>query len=265
MKIKSLMLGWEFPPYISGGLGTACYGLTKAMGRLGMEVTFLLPRMGPVRVGGSPETVLESGFPHVRLRSGVQPARVWPLWQSPVGPPCHRRSRCAGRTCRWPRPLRPQYLRGGPPLCHARDEDRRIGRVRRDPRPRLDDVPGRDRGGGPSPASRWSSTSTPRSSTAAASTSTSGSTTSSARACTRPTKIIAVSHLTANIVRRTATACRRKRSRSSTTPSTSNGHAASPRMLVRHRATRRSCCSSAASPCRRARSTSCTPPRRSWR
>lgn len=45
MKIKTLMLGWEFPPFISGGLGTACYGLTKAMSRLGMRVTFLLPRM----------------------------------------------------------------------------------------------------------------------------------------------------------------------------------------------------------------------------
>jgi len=69
MKIKTLMLGWEFPPYISGGLGTACYGLTKAMGRLGMEVTFLLPRMGPVRLAGGSEMVLESGFPHVRLRA----------------------------------------------------------------------------------------------------------------------------------------------------------------------------------------------------
>jgi len=68
MKIRTLMLGWEFPPYISGGLGTACYGLTKAMGRLGMEVTFLLPRMGPVRLTGS-EMTLESGFPHVRLRA----------------------------------------------------------------------------------------------------------------------------------------------------------------------------------------------------
>jgi hypothetical protein len=29
--MKTLMLGWEFPPYISGGLGTACYGLTKAL------------------------------------------------------------------------------------------------------------------------------------------------------------------------------------------------------------------------------------------
>lgn len=39
------MLGWEFPPFISGGLGTACYGLTKAMDKLGIKVTFVLPRM----------------------------------------------------------------------------------------------------------------------------------------------------------------------------------------------------------------------------
>jgi glycosyltransferase involved in cell wall biosynthesis len=39
------MLGWEFPPFISGGLGTACYGLTKAMDQLGIHVTFVLPRM----------------------------------------------------------------------------------------------------------------------------------------------------------------------------------------------------------------------------
>jgi glycogen(starch) synthase len=39
------MLGWEFPPFISGGLGTACYGLTKAMDQLGIEVIFCLPRM----------------------------------------------------------------------------------------------------------------------------------------------------------------------------------------------------------------------------
>ena len=27
--MKILMFGWEFPPHISGGLGTACYGLVK--------------------------------------------------------------------------------------------------------------------------------------------------------------------------------------------------------------------------------------------
>jgi glycosyltransferase involved in cell wall biosynthesis len=42
--MKIFMLGWEFPPYISGGLGTACHGLTRAMNELGLEVTFVLPK-----------------------------------------------------------------------------------------------------------------------------------------------------------------------------------------------------------------------------
>jgi glycosyltransferase involved in cell wall biosynthesis len=42
--MKVFMLGWEFPPFISGGLGTACYGLTKAMSESGTEVVFVLPR-----------------------------------------------------------------------------------------------------------------------------------------------------------------------------------------------------------------------------
>ena len=43
--MRVFMLGWEFPPFISGGLGTACYGLTKAMDQLGIRVTFVLPKV----------------------------------------------------------------------------------------------------------------------------------------------------------------------------------------------------------------------------
>ncbi|MCJ7730141.1 MAG: glycosyltransferase family 4 protein [Sedimentisphaerales bacterium] len=43
--MRVLMLGWEFPPFISGGLGTACYGLTKALDQMGVEITFVLPTM----------------------------------------------------------------------------------------------------------------------------------------------------------------------------------------------------------------------------
>ena len=39
-----LMLGWEFPPFITGGLGTACHGLTRALKQAGCDVTFVLPR-----------------------------------------------------------------------------------------------------------------------------------------------------------------------------------------------------------------------------
>ncbi len=40
------MFGWEFPPYKSGGLGTACYGMTRALAEKGVEILFMLPRMG---------------------------------------------------------------------------------------------------------------------------------------------------------------------------------------------------------------------------
>ena len=42
--MRVLMLGWEFPPFIAGGLGTACHGLTRALDRLGQDVLFVLPR-----------------------------------------------------------------------------------------------------------------------------------------------------------------------------------------------------------------------------
>jgi glycogen(starch) synthase len=76
MKTRTLMLGWEFPPFISGGLGTACYGLTKAMDRLGMPVTFVLPRAIPIRFAAGEEApsgmetseYYQTGMRHVRLR-----------------------------------------------------------------------------------------------------------------------------------------------------------------------------------------------------
>lgn len=42
--MRVLMLGWEFPPHMSGGLGTACYGMTKALAEKGAEIIFVLPR-----------------------------------------------------------------------------------------------------------------------------------------------------------------------------------------------------------------------------
>jgi glycosyltransferase involved in cell wall biosynthesis len=43
--MKALMFGWEFPPHILGGLGTASYGLTKGMAlQPDMEITFVMPK-----------------------------------------------------------------------------------------------------------------------------------------------------------------------------------------------------------------------------
>ncbi|MFH1916417.1 MAG: glycosyltransferase family 4 protein, partial [Nanoarchaeota archaeon] len=44
--MKVLMFGWEFPPMNSGGLGTACFGLTKGLSKNNVAVTFVMPK-GP--------------------------------------------------------------------------------------------------------------------------------------------------------------------------------------------------------------------------
>lgn len=62
--MRILMLGWEFPPFIAGGLGVACYGLTRALDRLGHQVTFILPR-----------AVDRSHASHVKLLSPLEAAQ----------------------------------------------------------------------------------------------------------------------------------------------------------------------------------------------
>ncbi len=43
--MKALMFGWEFPPHILGGLGTASYGLTKGMAlQPDLDITFVIPK-----------------------------------------------------------------------------------------------------------------------------------------------------------------------------------------------------------------------------
>lgn len=43
--MKVLMFGWEFPPHISGGLGTASYGLTRGLATIpDLDIIFVVPR-----------------------------------------------------------------------------------------------------------------------------------------------------------------------------------------------------------------------------
>ncbi len=82
--MRVLMLGWEFPPAISGGLGTACEGLAKAMGRCGVDVLFVLPQAGgpaesPGAAPGAPEQTEYRGLRRrssLRLRVGHTPTMV---------------------------------------------------------------------------------------------------------------------------------------------------------------------------------------------
>lgn len=42
--MKILTFGWDYPPSRNGGLGVACYGLTRELVKTGVEVIFVLPR-----------------------------------------------------------------------------------------------------------------------------------------------------------------------------------------------------------------------------
>jgi glycosyltransferase involved in cell wall biosynthesis len=71
--MKILMLGWEYPPHISGGLGTACEGLTTAVASRGIEIDFLVPRLFG-----------EEDAPHMRLLGA---ASAEPMAQDESPPP----------------------------------------------------------------------------------------------------------------------------------------------------------------------------------
>ncbi|QNF31822.1 glycosyltransferase [Adhaeribacter swui] len=45
-KLKVLMLGWEFPPIVTGGLGAACYGISKSLAGK-VDLTLILPKSDP--------------------------------------------------------------------------------------------------------------------------------------------------------------------------------------------------------------------------
>lgn len=42
--MRVLMFGWEFPPHITGGLGTACFGLTRGIAKHNVDVIFVVPK-----------------------------------------------------------------------------------------------------------------------------------------------------------------------------------------------------------------------------
>jgi glycogen synthase len=53
MALRVGMLGWEFPPFIAGGLGVHCYHLTECLAQRGVKLDFYMPDVkdAPSRVG----------------------------------------------------------------------------------------------------------------------------------------------------------------------------------------------------------------------
>ncbi|HEY4788907.1 MAG TPA: glycosyltransferase family 4 protein, partial [Bacteroidales bacterium] len=79
--MKVLMFGWEFPPHISGGLGTACYGLTKGLSKIpDLEVTFVVPKVFGDEIQDSVSIVGANQIPvvkkNVKVKGFINPLNV---------------------------------------------------------------------------------------------------------------------------------------------------------------------------------------------
>lgn len=72
---KVFMIGWEYPPHNSGGLGVACQGLTQALSQENTRIQFALPYH------------FTQDVDHMRIMSCVDPAWEKRLGQKVLYPP----------------------------------------------------------------------------------------------------------------------------------------------------------------------------------
>ena len=65
------MLGWELPPYNSGGLGIACYQLCKALSQKDIDLEFILPYQAEHEINFMEVTAANPQGIEAVLRSGI--------------------------------------------------------------------------------------------------------------------------------------------------------------------------------------------------
>jgi len=71
--MKILMLGWEFPPYFTGGLGIACYELTKSLCKIeNIDIAYIMP-YGPKEERKNSKLKVKSAYiPGMRVDSSIK-------------------------------------------------------------------------------------------------------------------------------------------------------------------------------------------------
>lgn len=76
LSVKVFMLGWEYPPHMTGGLGTACQGLVKALLAKGTAVTFVVPGVKTDQAPAAHEASMRRGLFHLeRIGRPLDPYR----------------------------------------------------------------------------------------------------------------------------------------------------------------------------------------------
>ena len=197
------MFGWEFPPHIAGGLGTACYGMTRGLARNGVEVVFVMPRAygdedqrfvrvvnaSDVETIGtrdhefSEELLEKVSFIHID-------SNMLPYISPEEYAAYHDEFVRSGRTHEWTDVWKQRYTFSGKYGANLMEEVARYAmvaaQVAKDLEGQFGSPTPRASPPNASPGSRWWCTCTPRSSTAAARISTVGSMPSKRRVCRLP-------------------------------------------------------------------------------
>lgn len=126
-----LMFGWEFPPHVTGGVGVALYGLTRAMSRRGDQVLFVMPKPGKSGFAAGDADPMQpdepgddlgldlDGFENVGFRGvGQQAVGAYASGAMPSAPTATPSRPTGGR---WPVMRRADVAAPADPSEHARD------------------------------------------------------------------------------------------------------------------------------------------------
>jgi glycosyltransferase involved in cell wall biosynthesis len=105
--MKILMYGWEFPPYISGGLGVACHAIVHALAQQGAQVNLVLPQAFDIISDKSNINIFGCGFlkrlstsrtKSFNQNSDTQRYRQWENFLSPYDSHLFERSNASTAT-----------------------------------------------------------------------------------------------------------------------------------------------------------------------
>ncbi len=142
--MRVLMFGWEFPPHIAGGLGTACYGIVKGLAYNGVQTLFVMPSASgdedqsaariisasdvPVESVGSTVDEFLDKVKFVRIGSNmipyVDPEEFHEMVESERRLQSENPDQVHRHKVPFFRTLRLQSYGGGRPLCDGRWHDR---------------------------------------------------------------------------------------------------------------------------------------------
>jgi len=71
------MFGWEFPPFNKGGLGVACYGLTKGLSNKGAETIFVVPKAPEDADGKHVSLVVADSIKNIKIKQVSSPMTAY--------------------------------------------------------------------------------------------------------------------------------------------------------------------------------------------